>query len=219
MLGTRNSDSAAGWSAELLNVIHDGLNQEELARISAEHLGEVDCVRDDKVIGFLAPTRGRSEHSGPIVRRIIVRLTALGDTWLKLPSTYTRRIFAEISGNSGHNFRKFADRILTPPYVSNFPDTYHYILNPGNGFVLLCSDGLTERYNMMSSQDMANQWAVVVGESTNESNASFRLLRDALGGDNAELVSRNLTLELEDPWIDDITVIVLRIGYRTARTA
>lgn len=148
---------------------------------------------------------------------MIKRLTALGDTWLKLPSTYTRRIFAEV--NERHNFRKFADRILTPPYVSNLPDTYHYNLTPANSFVLLCSDGLPELYNRMDSQDMVNQWAIVVGEAMSEANASFRLLRDALGGDNAELVSRNLTLEMEDPWIDDITVIVQRFGYRFPRTA
>lgn len=64
VLGTRTSDSSTGWSAELLNSIHDGSNQDELARISAEHPGEVDCIRDDRVIGFLAPTRGRSEPSG-----------------------------------------------------------------------------------------------------------------------------------------------------------
>lgn len=66
---------------------------------------------------------------------------------------------------------------------------------------------------------MVNQWAIVVGEAMSEANASFRLLRDALGGDNAELVSRNLTLEMEDPWIDDITVIVQRFGNRSPRTA
>jgi pyruvate dehydrogenase phosphatase len=44
-----------------------------------------------------------------------------------------------------------------------------------------------------------------------QGNLAVRLLRDAVGGDNTELVSRNLTLEMEDKWMDDITILVQRL--------
>lgn len=64
---------------------------------------------------------------------------------------------------------------------------------------------------------MADRWVRIVGRRTRsakdvdlQSNLALRLLRDAIGGNNVELVSRNLTLEMEDKWIDDVTILVQR---------
>lgn len=65
---------------------------------------------------------------------------------------------------------------------------------------------------------MADHWVGLVGRHMHsttgmgsmKSNLALRLLRDAVGGDDTELVSRNLTLEMEDKWMDDITILVQR---------
>lgn len=43
-------------------------------------------------------------------------------------------------------------------------------------------------------------------------NAALTLLRDAIGGDDIHMVSRNLTVEMEERWMDDITVLVQMIS-------
>lgn len=85
----------------------------------------------------------------------------------------------------------------------------------------MSSDGLPDLYDsrdvQMSDQEMADRWVRVIGRrmrSTKDvdlqSNLALRLLRDAVGGNNIELVSRNLTLEMEDKWMDDVTILVQR---------
>jgi pyruvate dehydrogenase phosphatase len=88
--------------------------------------------------------------------------------------------------------------------------------------LILSSDGLQDLYDnhdiQLSDQEMADRWVGLVGhhmDSTTDmdlqGNLAVRLLRDAVGGDNTELVSRNLTLEMEDKWMDDITILVQRL--------
>jgi pyruvate dehydrogenase phosphatase len=42
-------------------------------------------------------------------------------------------------------------------------------------------------------------------------NLALELLRNALGGDDWEKVSRNLTSEASSKWLDDITVLIERL--------
>ena len=44
--------------ARRISEIHNGSNKHELRRIRDEHPGEPECILDDRVLGFLAPTRG-----------------------------------------------------------------------------------------------------------------------------------------------------------------
>lgn len=60
VLGRR--ESPGKWSATLINSIHNGGNAAEILRIKNEHPGESECVENDRVIGYLAPTRGRSRY-------------------------------------------------------------------------------------------------------------------------------------------------------------
>jgi pyruvate dehydrogenase phosphatase len=112
---------------------------------------------------------------------------------------------------------EFAERILTPPYVLNIPDTYHHIIDTGDSFLILCSDGLPDLYGGMSTQQSADHWVTVIGKTLDSAtsggmpNLSLCLLRDAIGGDDADAVSRNLTLEMDDQWIDDVSIIVQRL--------
>ena len=56
--GSGGGASGSHWRGTVLNSIHNGSNPAELARIRAEHPGEADCAWNDRVLGFLAPTRG-----------------------------------------------------------------------------------------------------------------------------------------------------------------
>lgn len=137
---------------------------------------------------------------------------ALGDAWLKLPATYTYKVFHNIDADwiAQHDISACVPRLLTPPYVSNQPDVFHRRLrhpsgsgNTVDGFVILCSDGLQDLYDGLSEQDMADEWVRVVGRELDASlrnqrsrgNLAMGLLRDAMGGDDTRLLSRNLTVE------------------------
>ncbi|KAH7922369.1 protein serine/threonine phosphatase 2C [Leucogyrophana mollusca] len=209
VLGTRRGSGK--WSAVMINSTHNGNNPSERRRIMRDHPGEQNCVSDNRVIGYLAPTR------------------AVGDTWLKLPAIYTRRAFARHSPEwlSPGMIQQYASRILTPPYVSDVPEVHHHSLNSTASrqevFLILCSDGLPDLYDgidmQLDDQQMADRWVQVVGKSLNSrvdkdggasANLALSLLRDAIGGDDVELVSRNVTLEMEDKWMDDVTILIQR---------
>ena len=42
-------------------------------------------------------------------------------------------------------------------------------------------------------------------------NLALSLLRDGLGGGDVRLVSQKLTVEMEEKWMDDVTIIVQRL--------
>lgn len=84
---------------------------------------------------------------------------------------------------------------------------------------MTCSDGVLDLAKpdpVRLSQSLIDHWANVVGctlrarehGDTSESNLALALLRDCIGGDDVSLVSRNMTVEMEERWMDDITVIV-----------
>lgn len=150
--------------------------------------------------------------------KVLYSPLALGDTWLKLPAAYTRRIFANFSSCSTFKGRAdvYAKRILTPPYIANIPDTYHHVVNSVDDFIILCSDGLPDLYEEKNPKELADLWVAVVGLALKsrthqqKQSLSLCLLRDAIGGQDAEAVSRHLTLESEEQWMDDTSIIVQR---------
>lgn len=119
---------------------------------------------------------------------------------------------------SSERFKEYALRILTPPYVSNIPDVYHRVLPDPPCFVMLSSDGLysTDLYYGMGSEESVDRCTKTIGNALEPSkaqrpNAALSLLRDAIGGDDIHVVSRNLTVEMEERWMDDITVLIHKI--------
>jgi pyruvate dehydrogenase phosphatase len=212
----------------IVNSAHNCNNPSESQRIQQEHPSEQGCVCDNRVLGYLAPTRGISsiEIFCMVYPNPEIPVLALGDTWLKVPSVYTRRVFASHLQDwlPPRQVAQYASRILTPPYISDLPEVYHHSLDVSQHEILLIlsSDGLQDLYDnhdiQLSDQEMADRWVGLVGhhmDSTTDmdlqGNLAVRLLRDAVGGDNTELVSRNLTLEMEDKWMDDITILVQRL--------
>ncbi|KAG6862281.1 hypothetical protein C0995_015978 [Termitomyces sp. Mi166 len=187
-----------GWSGTQVTSVHDLNNPEELIRITQEHPGEANAIKDNRVIGFLEPTRG------------------LGDTWLKIPASYISCIYKNVKQPwiSPKQLENYSSRILTPPYVSNTPDIYHFTPQIPY-FLLLGSDGLlsTERYNGMNATQIIDYWVNILGSAIDTGtetnvNAALYLLQDILGGDDIGMVSRNLTVEMEERWMDDITVLI-----------
>jgi pyruvate dehydrogenase phosphatase len=121
---------------------------------------------------------------------------------------------------SPQSLQEFTGRIITPPYVSNIPDVHHLLLPicadrpSAPGFLIMCSDGLVDLYPKKAKADLENHWAQVVANALRPdrgSNAALELLRDAIGGNDAHKVSRNLTVEMEERWFDDTTIIVQRL--------
>ncbi|THH16583.1 hypothetical protein EW146_g4080 [Bondarzewia mesenterica] len=145
---------------------------------------------------------------------------AVGDTWLKLPAIYSQRVLLGLRHD--WNVERPGDyiaRIISPPYVSSTPDVYHLPLprgtpgRPRDFFLLMCSDGLADLYDERSRMDMANRWVRTIGrylDSRGRGNVALHLLRDALGGEDTRLVSRYLTVEMEEKWMDDVTIMVQR---------
>ncbi|KZP34532.1 protein serine/threonine phosphatase 2C [Athelia psychrophila] len=192
--GRRNS--CGGWNATLVNPLHDVENKSEVRRIHSEHPGEVECIVDKRVIGFLTPTR------------------AIGDTWLKLPAMYTRTVFAGISNDIEADADTYTRRLITPPYVIGVPDTYHHIISSPEDFVVMYSDGLPDLHEDMDPQILADRMVAAVGSALSSPKKSrglaMHLLRDALGNDDAASISRQLTLESDEKWMDDTSVMVQR---------
>jgi pyruvate dehydrogenase phosphatase len=114
----------------------------------------------------------------------------------------------------------YAARVKSPPYVSSVPDVHHIPLPKGlpgqqrDLFLISSSDGLVDLYGGLTRQDMIHRWVTVVGrtiESRTRGNLALSLLRSGLGGDDVRLVSQKLTVEMEDKWMDDVTIIVQRL--------
>ena len=66
------------------------------------------------------------------------------------------------------------------------------------------------------SQTLITRWVEVVGQSLmadtpqnqDDKNLALALLRNCIGGEDRNLLSRNLTVEMEERWMDDITIVV-----------
>jgi len=69
-------------------------------------------------------------------------------------------------------------------------------------------------YDGLTRQDMIHRWVTVVGRAIGNrarGNLALSLLRDGLGGDDIRLISQKLTVEMEEKWMDDVTIIVQRL--------
>lgn len=187
---------------------------------------------DRRVLGWLAPTRGTHViHFLFYVSNTDKKNAAIGDAWLKLPAVYTEKVFVNIEAPwmHIHSLERYVHRIKTPPYVSVKPDV-HYLKvrrdkrggGPIDTFLITCSDGLVDLNaddQHSSIESVADRWVQVMGRQIDKEragrcsrvNLAFKLLRDAIGGDDNQLSSRTMTVEMEEKWIDDTTIIIQRL--------
>jgi pyruvate dehydrogenase phosphatase len=85
----------------------------------------------------------------------------------------------------------------------------------GRHFLVLCTDGLADLYDGIgvSQRDAAQAYVdsvvAALGRSRGSENLAKQVLWDALGGeDDSEAVSRMMTVESDEVWMDDTTVVV-----------
>lgn len=127
VLGSRNSDGE--WSATSLSTDQTGSNEEEAARLRAEHPGEEETVvRRGRVLGGLEPTR------------------AFGDARYKWTKDIQERIARSFFG------RRSPQELRSPPYVTARPVITTTKIKPENGdFLVMGTDGLFE---MLSNEEI-----------------------------------------------------------------
>ena len=174
----------------------------------------------NRVFGAMALTRGRrSKHQ--FLRIVSLHeVAAIGDYVFRLPRVWADRIFmkSKIPFRFHSVVHEFIVRNLTPPYMNNEADVRHVRLKSSGDdansehLLVMCSDGLIDLYSDRDTlQESATHWVKVVGRDGGEGNLALRLLRNALGGGDLEKVSRMLTVEMFERWMDDTTIIVQRL--------
>lgn len=187
-----------------------------------EHPGEAECILYNRVLGSIAVTRGGYLASCKVFLNVAFTNyhSALGDFSFKLPVPYIERIFLKQT-TSGfampEKIRAFIHRILTPPYVSGVPDVTHVNLasqDSTSSFLIMNSDGLTDLSDdRLKLEMLAQQWVSMVGKEYPGENQNFalKLLREGLGGEDEDKVSRLITVEMSWKWMDDVTILVVRL--------
>lgn len=104
---------------------------------------------------------------------------------------------------------------LTPPYVSNIADVQHVALADeiSDAYLILCTDGLMDLYCAPGQHPDLSKLSVAwvhqlnLAISDGVPNRALHLLRDALGGSDEKRVSRMITVEMENRWMDDTTIL------------
>ncbi|KAF8622365.1 hypothetical protein AX15_007095 [Amanita polypyramis BW_CC] len=200
-LGYKAADGS--WHARLLSSFHNGGEPSEVKRVREEHPGEPECVLNGRVLGAIAVTR------------------AVGDFIFKLPRTYADRVFKNVEPGFNLSARpeEFLRRNLTPPYVSNDAHIVHVdlaSLRATEAHVIMCSDGLLDLYedNGFDLDKMAPKWSdiIVSGKQHDaKQNLALLLLREGIGGQDLEKISRTMTVEICFRWMDDTTILVQRL--------
>ncbi|KIP06588.1 hypothetical protein PHLGIDRAFT_72468 [Phlebiopsis gigantea 11061_1 CR5-6] len=197
VLGRKGADGQ--WSTAILSSNHNGQDAAEAQRVRSEHPGEEECVLKDRVLGAIAVTR------------------AIGDHVFKMPRIFPSRVFnlADPPAYILTRLSVFLPRLLTPPYLSGVPDVQQVALagtRREDTVLVLCSDGLVDvsKAHEKPLAEVAARWIEVASRNMGDKPA-LRVLRDAMGGDDKPQVSFWLTAEMDTPWVDDTTVLVMRV--------
>lgn len=144
-------------------------------------------------------------------------LAAIGDFVYKLPAVYTERVFLNAdNGVPADRVGSSIGRNITPPYMSGVPEVQHVEVVQGtSSFLLMCSDGLMELYEderVELDEILSKKWVGQVGRGySKKGNLALGVLREALGGEDEDKVSRMMTVEMLFKWMDDTTILVQRL--------
>ncbi|KAJ7599178.1 protein serine threonine phosphatase 2C [Mycena floridula] len=204
-LGVKTAEGTL--ETRVLSSNHNGVEADEADRIRKEHPGEEECMLRDRVLGAIAVTR------------------ALGDHEFKLPAIYTLRLFlnSEPGFRLSSSIHDIMKRNLTPPYVSHLADVQHAELKGEDAYLVLCSDGLLDLYETPPEEEQTTRspvdveavskiWLDIVTGVSGEENRALVLLREAMGGkDDLHKISRLITAEMAEKWMDDTTILVQRL--------
>ncbi|KAJ7734786.1 phosphatase 2C-like domain-containing protein [Mycena maculata] len=195
------TNDEGGWKTTVLSARHNCGNENEVARIRAEHRGEAKCVNTEteRTLGLIAVTR------------------AMGDVLFKLSAVYAERV-APLSFPPMHpnyDLKGLAARNLTPPYLSNIAEVVH--LAPpqsdtfGSRLLVLASDGLinilTRTKNVRRLSEAGSLWcsAAVRGGADH---MAVNILWDVLQGADGHNSFRSMVDGQYGRRVDDITIVV-----------
>lgn len=232
VLGRQDGDGQ--WDAKVLSVDQTGSNEEEIARLNAEHPGETEITKAGRVLGLMV-SRG------------------FGDGRWKWSLEDQKEIKEKFDGFDPLNPEKYA--VKTPPYLSAEPVVTTTKLDDARpSFLIMASDGLWDRISNEQAVKLVGQWLET--RSTNgkrrvetatdtilpdlqvqhgpfevakhrqgeegfhftedrtvnqDDNAAVHLVRNALGGNFQEMIAANLAVGPPfSRWArDDITVQVI----------
>ncbi|KAJ7507077.1 phosphatase 2C-like domain-containing protein [Mycena galericulata] len=201
VLGTKDEEGL--WRTTILSARHNCGNEDEVARIKAEHQNEPECVNTEtqRTLGLIAVTR------------------ALGDTLFKLPAVYTERV-APLSlppMHPNYDLKGLAARNLTPPYLSNVAEVVHFALPQANALagqhiLILASDGLANIFsrtkNVRQLTEAAPLWCAASAAFEGTGNMAVDVLWDALEGLDDQNLFESMINGQYSRRVDDITIIV-----------
>ncbi|KAK4702023.1 pyruvate dehydrogenase phosphatase, partial [Phenoliferia sp. Uapishka_3] len=219
--GTRNyaQDDTRSIYSRQITTEHNGSNSIEVARVEAEHPGEISLFsKFGRLLKIIAVTR------------------AFGDFFFKLDPVFCRRILAE-----AHHcpvpipmLEEWPRTHNTPPYISNIPDVTHHSLSKGD-IVVFASDGLGDASQLgafakhekaslfveLTAGQPKEVWSEKLGHDLmvkkDEGNTAVRLMKNVLFGTDQRKMARELALEIPPeatyPFVqDDISVICVEFG-------
>ena len=130
---------------------------------------------------------------------------------------YTEKIFL----NARPGFRvprvvqQLTARNKTPPYVSSVPEVQHKKLDKSvTNKVIVATDGLRDLYEgrLTATEDLIKRWVGVVMEEDDGfgGHKALSLASDGLG-EELDTKSMRLTIDLDQAWLDDTTIVVITI--------
>ncbi|KAJ6028824.1 hypothetical protein N7540_004400 [Penicillium herquei] len=218
VLGQQRPDGT--WETIPLSVDQTGYNQEEIARLQAEHPGEETMIKDGRLLG-LAVTR------------------AFGDSRWKWSLDFQKEMRERFHGPAPLIPRY---DVRTPPYLTAEPVVTSTKIDPSRpSFLVMASDGLWDHLSSEQAVGLVGKWLGSAVENGNkptpsykpldfgdfkkgtqerfvderttiqDENAAVHLTRNSLGGNHQELVSGRLAFG--SPFSryarDDITVQVV----------
>ena len=111
--------------------------------------------------------------------------------------------------------RQVVARNRTPPYVSSVPEVQHRKLDKSiTCKIIVATDGLRDLYEgrLIATEDLSKRWVRVVMEEEDGfgGHKALSLASDGLGED-LNTKSMRLTIDLDQAWLDDTTIVVIAI--------
>ncbi|THU94507.1 protein serine/threonine phosphatase 2C [Dendrothele bispora CBS 962.96] len=232
VLGVQNSSGE--WETFPISSSHDCWNEGEVSRLKAEHPDESEVVLRHRVLGAMAVTRALGDYHYKLPRiytdQVFLNIEPPGwpvEDYNWIQSLMERNLTPPYLSNSP-DVRYLDLRSLQPTACGIESTNTNIGAEPeAKACLVMCSDGLVNLYNEADHwepEELYKEWIrVVVDRPSNlsvdqspdsnpiasiEANHALNLLRDALGGQDEDKVSRMITVEMEDRWMDDTTVVV-----------
>jgi pyruvate dehydrogenase phosphatase len=111
--------------------------------------------------------------------------------------------------------RQVAERNKTPPYVASTPEVKHRRLDESvTNKLIVATDGLRDLYEgrLTATEDLIKRWVHIVMEEDDGfgGHKALSLASDGLG-EELNTKSMRLTIDLDQAWLDDTTIVVITI--------